>query len=153
MFGIFKRKLKIKNFCQKKFDYIFSNSGKETMDKMILYCDLSIEDSQRQYFEDHFIAIYFEIHRIAINTNLSKEITYQSYNIMIDYFKKKKCSYIDEIREDYRLAFNSDCFDGIKVMADKFANEFSTDPEKVCTIFYFLATSYVEEIKKLRIVL
>ena len=48
MFGFFKKKVKIKDYCRKKYDFIFSVNGRKKMDDLLKQCNISLGEVQKE---------------------------------------------------------------------------------------------------------
>ena len=67
MFGLFKKKVKIKDYCRKKYDFIFSANGRKIMDDLVKQCNVSLGEEQKDKYRDHFIAAFFQLAGVAFS--------------------------------------------------------------------------------------
>ena len=123
--GLFKRKVKIEDYCHKKFDFIFSENGKKLMDNFIDEGGLSIDEESKENYYINFIAAYFALAEIAFSRTLNRDLRYEAMNISSEYLKEKNASDVKSLTGVYNSAFGSSFEDGIKTMAATIANNIS----------------------------
>ncbi len=157
----FKKKISLKEFCQSKCEFIFSESGKNLMFEFKNKCtDKSfIINPKANYFE-HFTAIYRQLLGIALAKNCSMEIALEGQSILDEYFASIGFTEeFFEICKEYNSAFGSSYNDGIIPMAFTFFdNVIGTEPNDedyklFYDGFYSILSSLFNEIRKVKLVL
>ena len=136
MFGLFKKKVKIKDYCRKKYDFIFSANGRKIMDDLVKQCNVSLGEEQKDKYRDHFIAAFFQLAGVAFSWTISQDLRYEVMSFNKEYLEEKNTSHIDEISRIYNSAFGSSFQDGIKPMAQVIAGKILADSSPVENIFY-----------------
>lgn len=154
--GFFKRKVKIKDYCHKKFDYIFSENGKKFMDNLIDEGGISIDEESKANYYINFIAAYFELAEIAFSRKLNRDLRYEAMEISSEYLREKNASNIDALIRVYNSAFGSSFEDGIKPMADTIANNISEKSRSHTAkyfygIFYGIIEAFMRDLKAVKI--
>lgn len=154
--GLFKKKVSIKDYCHKKFDFIFSESGKNFMDGLIEKAAISLNDGYRDQYYENFIAAYFELTEIAFSRNLSRDLRYEAMDIFSEYLAARKAISIEPLMRNYNSAFGSSYDDGIKPMAALFVQrtwrESNPDIEKYFYgIFYGIIEAFLKDLKAVKL--
>ncbi len=154
--GLFKKKISIKDYCNKKFDFIFSESGKNFMDGLIEKAAISLNDGYRDQYYENFIAAYFELTEIAFSRNLSRNLRYEAMDIFSEYLAARKAINIEPLMRNYNSAFGSSYDDGIKPMAALFVQrawgESNPDIEKYFYgIFYGIIEAFLNDLKAVKL--
>jgi hypothetical protein len=84
-----KSKLKIRDYCYKKYDFIFSENGKKFLDNLIAEGGLSLDEAVKEIYYQNFIAAYFELAEIAFSRTLSRDLRYEAMDICSEYLNEK----------------------------------------------------------------
>jgi hypothetical protein len=147
MFGLFKKKVNIKDYCRKKYDFIFSASGRKIMDDLLKRCNVSLGEVQKEKYRDHFIAAYFQLTGVAFSRTISRDLRYEVMSFSKEYLEEKNSSHIDEISRIYNSAFGSSFQDGIRPMADIISKEMSGDSTVFYDAFYGIVDAFFADIK------
>jgi len=112
------KKVKIRDYCYKKYDFIFSEAGKKIMDDLLVTSGISLDKSSKNNYYSNFIAAYFELVGVAFSRTITRELRYEVLRINSEYLKEKNASHIDALISIYNSAFGSSFQDGIRPMAD-----------------------------------
>ena len=155
--GFFKRKVKIRDYCHKKFDYIFSENGKKFMNNLIVDGGILIDETSEANYYINFIAAYFELAEIAFSRNLKRDLRYEAMEISSEYLREKNASDIESLIHIYNSAFGSSFEDGIKPMSDIIANNISekstSDTAKYFYgVFYGIIEAFMRDLKAIKII-
>ncbi len=152
MFGLFKKKVKIKHYCRKKYDFIFSANGRKIMDDLLKQCNVSLGEVQKEKYRDHFIAAYFQLTGVAFSRTISRDLRYEVMSFNKEYLEEKNASHIDEISRIYNSAFGSSFQDGIRPMADIIAKEIAGDTTVFYDVFYGILDAFLADIKGIKLI-
>ena len=155
--GLFKKKVKIKDYCYKKFDYIFSENGKKFMDNLIDEGGISIDEESETNYYINFIAAYFELAEIAFSRKLNRDLRYEAMEISSEYLRGKNASDIESLIRVYSSSFGSSFEDGIKPMADTIVNNISekstADTARYFySVFYGIIEAFMQDLKAVKII-
>jgi len=160
--GLFKRKVKIKDYCLKKFDYILSENGKTFMDNFLNEGGISIPEGSEANYYSNFIAAYFELANIAFSRKLNRTLHRKAIEITFEYLGDKNATDIKSLNRTYNSAFGSSFEDGIKPMAATIANNISDNnisEESMADIakcfygfFYGMLQAFMSDIKAVKII-
>lgn len=157
MFGLFKKKVKIRDYCRKKYDFIFSANGQKVMDDLLKQCNVSLGEEQKEKYRDHFIAAYFQLAGVAFSRTISRDLRYEVMSFNKEYLEAKNASHIDEISRIYNSAFGSSFQDGIRPMAqvirDEIIAEKSSNVENIFyDAFYGIIKAFFADLKGIRLI-
>ena len=153
----FKRKVKIKDYCHKKFDFIFSENGKKFMDNPIDEMIISIDEESKANYYLNYIAAYFELMNIAFSRKLNRDLRYEAMEISSEYLREKNAADIESLIRVYNSAFGSSFEDGIKPMSEIIANNISekstSDTAKYFYgLFYGIIEAFIRDLKAVKII-
>ena len=151
----FKKKVRLIDYCRKKYDYIFSNNGKQLMDKIAIDGGVSVGEDLKDNYYSNFIAAYFELMEIAFSRKLSRDLRYEALDISDEYLKEKNASSIKSLVRAYNSAFGSSFEDGIIPMAKIMANNISGKPHAETYfhgVFYGIIEAFNRDLKKVKII-
>ncbi len=134
---LFKKKIKIRDFCYKKYDFFFTEAGKRIMDDLIDKSGISLDEGSKNNYYSNFIAAYFQLAGVAFSRTLSRDLRYEVLSINSEYLREKEASHIDDLVSIYNSAFGSSFQDGIRPMAQVIAKEITSEKSSnVENIFY-----------------
>jgi hypothetical protein len=155
--GLFKRKVPIKDYCHKKFNFIFSENGTNFMDGLIEKASITLTEDSRDQYYNNFIAAYFELTQIAFSRNLSRDLRYEAMDIISEYLASKKATDIEPLMKGYNSAFGSSYEDGIGPMAALFVQntwgERNSDIVKYFYgLFYGVIEAFMNDLKAIKII-
>jgi len=152
MLGLFKKKVKIKDYCRKKYDFIFSANGWKIMDDLLKQCNVSLKEVHKEKYRDHFIAAYFQLTGVAFSRTISRDLRYEVMSFNKKYLEEKNASHIDDISHIYNSAFGSSFQDGIRPMADLISREIAGDSNIFYNAFYGIMEAFFADIKGIKLI-
>lgn len=151
MAGLFKKKVKIIDYCKKKNDFIFSSKGDKIMNDLFQE-NIKKEKIQSEKFRNHFIAVHIQLMGIAFSRTISRDLRKRAIIYNMRYLKDKNASNIDKLGRKYNSAFGSSIIDGIQPMAEITANEFGVDSKIFYDAYYGTLEAFFMDIEGVKLV-
>ena len=153
MLGLFKKKVKINDYCRKKYDFIFSVNGQKIMDDLLDQSNLSLGEVKKERYRDHFIAAYFQLIEIAFSRTISHDLRLSALSFNKEYLEEKNVSHINDINRVYCSAFGSSAHDGIRPMANIISKEIAGESNVFYDAFYGILQAFFVDIKGVKLIL
>ena len=110
----------IRDFCQDKFEHIFSKEIEERANKLIGTIGKECLRNSKQILLDNLRAAYLELMGVAFSRTLNRDLRFEASFAQSDFLKSNNLEYLQSICQLYSKAFGSDRKDGVLAMANAF---------------------------------
>jgi|SRR5450432_2096954 len=125
----FKKKVAVSEYCNAKFNHLFSKERETIWLKLIEECnDPALKSTNKIYYFNNMKAIYLQLLGIGVTKNSSLDAGSDFHSDWNHYSKANNLMEIDRLYSQYNQAFASSYVDGIKEMTAFFFNNL-TDSE------------------------
>ena len=153
-----KKKMQLCDYCNLKFDYIFSDQFEVYADELKSDVgDAFHKQIDQNKYLDHLRGVFLTLLGIAFSITLKHD---QRYDVLEkEYFKKHNSEELVSLHQRYHSKFESCQVDGVKQMATYFSNQFlvnNIDLSIVVNVYYNgfhqMVNNIFDELKKIELV-
>src|ERR1017187_1764838 len=109
----FKKKVPIENYCETKFDYLFSPNRESVWLGLLESCsDPELKSVNKIYYFDNIKAFYLQLLGIGVAKNSRLDVGSDFHSNWYHYYKANNLIEIDRLGHEYNQAFGSSYSDG-----------------------------------------